>query len=88
MKPPQLGARLAYAQIIGMRKIEEDQRRIGANAVKRSGSVIEDFDSIRRHLNRLENERARSLSAPALVIEEGKSEDQTSISRLWISGKI
>ena len=56
--------------------------------MKRSGSVIEDFDSIRRHLNRLENERARSLSAPALVIEEGKSEDQTSISRLWISGKI
>jgi hypothetical protein len=56
--------------------------------VKMSGSVIEDFDSIRRHLNRFENERARSLSAPALVIEEGKSEDQTSISRLWISGKI
>lgn len=67
---------------------EEDQRRIGANAVKRSASILEDFDSIRRHLNRLENERARSLSASAVVIEEGKSEDRTSISHLWISGKI
>jgi hypothetical protein len=56
--------------------------------VKRSESIIADFDSIRRHLNRLENERARSLSVPALVVEEGKSEDRTSISHLWISGKI
>ena len=68
--------------------LEEDGRRIGASAVKRSESIVEDFDSIRRYLNRLENERARSLSAPAVVIEEGKLEDRTSISHLWISGKI
>jgi hypothetical protein len=40
--------------------------------VKRSENIIEDFDSIRRHLNRLENERARTLSAPAVVIERGQ----------------
>jgi hypothetical protein len=56
--------------------------------VKRSESIMEDFDSIRRHLNRLESERARSVSLPAVVIEERKSEHQTSISDLWISGKI
>jgi hypothetical protein len=67
--------------------LEEDGRRIGASAVKRSENIVEDFDSIRRYLNRL-NERARSLSAPAVVIEEGRSEDRTSISHLWISGKM
>jgi hypothetical protein len=67
---------------------EEDHGRIGANAVKRSESIIEDFHSIGRHLNRLENERARDLSAPVVPIEEGKSEERTSISLLWISGKI
>jgi hypothetical protein len=56
--------------------------------LKASESSIEDFDSIRRYLNRLENERARSLSAPAVVIEEGRSADPTSISQLWISGKV
>jgi len=60
---------------------------IGANAVKRSRSIVEDFETIRRNLNRLENERARSLSVQAVVVEEGKSEDRTSISQLWISGK-
>jgi hypothetical protein len=67
---------------------EEDWRRIGANAVKESESIVEDFNSILRYLNRLENERARSMSAPAVVIEEGKSEARASISHLWISGKI
>jgi hypothetical protein len=60
---------------------------IGANAVKRSKSIVEDFESIRRNLNRLENERALSLSVQAVVVEEGKSEDRTSISQLWISGR-
>jgi hypothetical protein len=40
------------------------------------------------HLNRLENERTRTLSTPALVIEEGKSVDRSSISHLWVSRKI
>jgi hypothetical protein len=60
---------------------------IGASAVKRSKSIVEDFESIRRNLNRLENERALSLSVQAVVVEEGKSEDRTSISQLWISGR-
>ena len=67
---------------------EEDQGWIGANAVKRSESIIEYFDSIRRYLNRLEKERARSLSTQVVLIEEGSSEERTSISQLWISGKI
>jgi hypothetical protein len=62
--------------------------RIGVNALKTSESIVEDFDSIRRYLNRLENERARSMSASAVAIEEGTSRDRTSISHLWISGKI
>jgi hypothetical protein len=61
---------------------------IGANAVKRSESIVEDFDMIRRYLNRLEKDRARNLSALAVVIEESKSEDRARISDLWISGKI
>ena len=76
MKLLQLGAWLAYAEIICM-------GTIGVNALKMFKSIVEDFDSIRRYLNRLENERARSLSAPAAVIEEGKSADQTSTSHLW-----
>jgi hypothetical protein len=65
--------------------------RIGVNALKTlktPESIVEDFDSIRRYLNRLENERARSLSAPAVVIEECKSADRTNISHLWIGGKV
>jgi hypothetical protein len=34
---------------------------LGANAVTRRQSVIEDFDSISRLLNLLENERTQSL---------------------------
>lgn len=56
--------------------------------MKRYGSIIEDFESIRRNLNRLENERARSLSVRTVAVEEGKSGDRTSIACLWISGKI
>jgi hypothetical protein len=67
---------------------EQDHGRIGTNAVKRSESIIEDFHSIGRYLNRLENERARGLSAPVVLIKEGKSEERTSISQLWINGKI
>jgi hypothetical protein len=51
-------------------------------------SIVEDFNSIRRYLNRLENERARSLSTPLVAVEERKPEDSASISDLWISGKI
>jgi hypothetical protein len=58
------------------------------NALKTSESIVEDFDSIRRYLNRLENERAQSMSASAVAIEEGTSGDRTGISHLWISGKI
>jgi hypothetical protein len=61
---------------------------IGANTVKRSKSIVEDFESIRRNLNRLENERALRLSLQAVVVEEGKSVDLTSIAHLWIGGKI
>jgi len=46
--------------------------------MKRSESIIEDFDTIRRYLNRLENERARTLSAQIVLIEEGNSEERTS----------
>ena len=67
---------------------EEDPRWIGANVAKKSEGIVDDFESIRRYLNRLENERARSVSAPAIVIEESKSGERTSISQLWISGKI
>jgi hypothetical protein len=67
---------------------EKDSRRIVANVVKKSEGIVDDFESIRRYLSRLENERARSVSAPAVVIEEGKREDRISISQLWISGKI
>jgi hypothetical protein len=67
---------------------EEDPRRIGANALKKSECIVDDFEAIRRYLNRLENERARSVSAPAIVVEESKSTRRTSISQLWISGKI
>ena len=84
MKPLRLGAGLAYAHIIGLREIGDGLERTR----KRSESIVEDFDSIRRYLNQLENERARSLFAPAVVIEEGKSADWTSILDLWISGKI
>jgi hypothetical protein len=68
-----------------MKKI---RRRIGANAVKKSEGIVEDFDSIRQYLDRLENERARSMSESAVVIEERKSKDRTGISQLWTSGKI
>jgi hypothetical protein len=51
-------------------------------------SIIEDFDSIRRHLDRLDNERTGHLSAPAVFVEEGKPEDRAGISHLWISGKL
>jgi hypothetical protein len=61
---------------------------IGAKAVKRSESIVEDFDSISRYLDRLENERIQKLLAPADAIKEEKSEDRASISQLWISGKI
>jgi hypothetical protein len=67
---------------------EEDPRRIGANVVKKSEGIVDDFEAIRRYLNRLESERARRVSAPAFVIEESKSTQRTSISQLWISGKI
>jgi hypothetical protein len=60
----------------------------GADAVKRSKSIVEDFESIRRNLQRLENQRALSLSVQAVAVEEDKSEGRTSISHLWISGKI
>ena len=67
---------------------------VGANAM-RSGlgrktpeSIVEDFDSIRQYLNRLQNERARSLSTPVVVTEKRKPEDSASISNFWISGKI
>ena len=64
--------------------------------MKSSDGIVEDFDSIRRYLNRLENERARSVSAPSIVaeenpskdVEESKSKDRTSISQLWMSGKV
>ena len=56
--------------------------------MKRSESIVDDFGAIRQYLDRLENGRARSLSAPAVVIEEARSEDRTSISQLWISGKL
>jgi hypothetical protein len=59
-----------------------------SDAVKRSKSIVEDFESIRRNLKRLENQRALSLSVQAVVVEEDKSEGRTSISHLWISGKI
>ena len=67
---------------------EENLRCIGANVAKKSEGIVDDFESIRRYLNRLENERARSASAPAIVIEESESGERTSISQLWISGKI
>lgn len=67
---------------------KEDRREIGASVVKRPGSIVEDFESIYRYLNRLENERARHLLVRAVTIEEGKSEDRTSISQLWIDGKV
>lgn len=51
-------------------------------------SIVKDFDSIRRDLNRPEKERARNLSTPVVAIEERKLEDSASISDLWISGKI
>ena len=51
-------------------------------------SIVEDFDSIRWYLNRLENERVRSLSTPVVATIEHKLEGSVSISNLWISGKI
>ena len=67
---------------------EEDPRRIGANVAKKSEGIVDDFESIQRYLNRLENERARSVSAPAVVIKERELTERISISQLWISGKI
>ena len=58
------------------------------NAVKKSEGIVEDFDSIRQYLDRLENERARNMSESTVVIEERKSKDRTGISQLWTSGKI
>ena len=63
-------------------------RRIGAKAVKRSESIVEDFDSIGRYLYRLETERIQRFVALAVAIKEEKPEDRASISQLWISGKI
>jgi hypothetical protein len=60
----------------------------GADVVKRSKSIVEDFESIRRNLKRLENQRALSLSVQAVAVEEDMSEGRTSITQLWISGKI
>lgn len=51
-------------------------------------SIVEDFNSIRQYLKRLENERTRSLSRHVVAIEECKPGDSASISDLWISGKI
>jgi hypothetical protein len=51
-------------------------------------SIVKDFDSIRQYLNRLQNERARSLSMPIVTVEERKPENSGNISDLWISGKI
>jgi hypothetical protein len=56
--------------------------------VKRSKSVVEDFESICRNLKRLENQRALFWSVQAVAVEEDKLEGRTSISHLWISGKI
>jgi hypothetical protein len=56
--------------------------------VKRSKSIVEDFESIRRNLKRLENQRALSLSVQAVAVEEDMSEGRTSVTQLWISGKI
>jgi hypothetical protein len=56
--------------------------------VKRSESIVEDFDSISRYLDRIENERVQKLQAPAVGMKEEKSEDRANISQLWISGKI
>jgi hypothetical protein len=60
----------------------------GADVVKRSKSIVEDFESIRRNLKRLENQRALSLSVQAVAVEEDMSEGRTSVTQLWISGKI
>jgi hypothetical protein len=60
----------------------------GADVVKRSKSIVEDFESIRRNLKRLENQRAQSLSVQAVAVEEDMSEGRTSVTQLWISGKI
>jgi hypothetical protein len=60
----------------------------GANVATRSKSIVEDFESIRRNLKRLENQRALSSSAQAVAVEEDRTEGRTSISHLWISGKI
>jgi hypothetical protein len=38
-------------------------------------SIVEDFDSIHQFLDRLENERARSLSKPVVVIRGRQPED-------------
>ena len=56
--------------------------------VKRSKSIVEDFESIRRNLERLENQCALSLSVQAVAVEEDMSEGRTSVTQLWISGKI
>lgn len=55
--------------------------------MKDFSSVIEDFESIRQYLSRLENERARSLSARSVDINKTDAHKTISISRLWISGK-
>lgn len=61
--------------------------RYRANTMKDFSSVIEDFESIRQYLSRLENERARSLSARSVDINKTDAHKPISISRLWISGK-
>jgi hypothetical protein len=68
-----------------MRTIKDPNR---ADAVKRSESIIEDFDSIHRYLSRLETDRARILSAPIAVVEGVGSKDRTNLSHVWISGKV
>jgi len=60
----------------------------GADVMKRSKSIVEDFESIRRNLKRLENQRALSLSVQAVAVEEDMSEGRTSVTQLWIGGKI
>ena len=55
--------------------------------MKNVSSVVEDFESIRQYLVRLENERARSFSERAIATNKAVSNERASISHLWISGK-
>jgi hypothetical protein len=55
--------------------------------MKNVSSVVEDFESIRQYLIRLENERARNFSERAIASHKADLHERASISHLWISGK-